>query len=632
MSSSELAQALDDLTTSRRSEHVAKSLSTLERLVAQSCLAERSVDEFIQSQDRVEYNIAGRLSLHLTYTHDNLERAVTASASQPDAQAVIDSNIQILSLLQGMALLHRQSKQLLGRPMFLRILLDILALCRRPLSSVPNGISTTSTPSSTPSSLRSTISQPELILAVLDTLVCLLVDAPETMRAFESVDGVEAVVKVLKRADGSRDVRVKCLEFLYFYLLPEDGSLPRISSDKSDVSINITKPSTPYRTSSSSSKSHFPSTSYDGVPPIPPLPPLGVNANAASPFTTPPSSPTKSAFLPKHGKSLQLSEEPRTPSRSNRQKGDSGSTQSPNKKRLPSPSKQPALLPLQAPLDAQSDAEDSPDGRPTRLAQKQQVAALGVGKPRRPTPSTPSTLDSAGEMSDSSITPDSRSRKTSPGMRILSATSVATSSDGESKIKSKHPQNIGVTQSLPEDALRRKGPFPRLAEATAYSSRSSPSTPQSRSRFADTPHTPSGERGHRRDKSSHTPSGETNPKAVPHTPSRRRPSISINSGSTSPTKSFQMLDSAIGMPNGVDSGTGTVPSSPTRDRDQARIASPSKFQPRSPTKTTGFILPPPPPTGMRSMEEKKALLGTWLGNVDALVEGIQRAGVWGLQR
>jgi len=32
----------------------------------------------------------------------------------------------------------------------------------------------------------------------------------------------------------------------------------------------------------------------------------------------------------------------------------------------------------------------------------------------------------------------------------------------------------------------------------------------------------------------------------------------------------------------------------------------------------------------RSTEEKKELLGTMLGNVEALVEGVRKAGVWGL--
>lgn len=39
---------------------------------------------------------------------------------------------------------------------------------------------------------------------------------------------------------------------------------------------------------------------------------------------------------------------------------------------------------------------------------------------------------------------------------------------------------------------------------------------------------------------------------------------------------------------------------------------------------------PPPSTGVKSMAEKKAFLGTMLGNVDALVESIQKAGILGL--
>ncbi|KAJ2977530.1 hypothetical protein NUW54_g11408 [Trametes sanguinea] len=34
--------------------------------------------------------------------------------------------------------------------------------------------------------------------------------------------------------------------------------------------------------------------------------------------------------------------------------------------------------------------------------------------------------------------------------------------------------------------------------------------------------------------------------------------------------------------------------------------------------------------GPRTMEEKKEILGSMLGNVDALVEGVRKAGIWGL--
>ena len=33
---------------------------------------------------------------------------------------------------------------------------------------------------------------------------------------------------------------------------------------------------------------------------------------------------------------------------------------------------------------------------------------------------------------------------------------------------------------------------------------------------------------------------------------------------------------------------------------------------------------------IRTTEEKRELLGTMLGNVDALVEGVRKAGIWGL--
>lgn len=35
-------------------------------------------------------------------------------------------------------------------------------------------------------------------------------------------------------------------------------------------------------------------------------------------------------------------------------------------------------------------------------------------------------------------------------------------------------------------------------------------------------------------------------------------------------------------------------------------------------------------TIVKSTEEKKELLGSMLGNVDALVEGVKKAGIWGL--
>ncbi|KAI0307129.1 cell division control protein 14, SIN component-domain-containing protein [Multifurca ochricompacta] len=71
--------------------------------------------------------------------------------------------------------------------------------------------------------------------AVLDTLLCILVDSSRSLRAFEDCNGVQTIVKLLKRAHTPRDVRMKCLEFLYFYLMDE-------TSPRSELPESIIEP------------------------------------------------------------------------------------------------------------------------------------------------------------------------------------------------------------------------------------------------------------------------------------------------------------------------------------------------------------------------------------------------------
>jgi hypothetical protein len=48
---------------------------------------------------------------------------------------------------------------------------------------------------------------PQLASAVLDTLLCILVDSSVALRAFEGAKGVQVAVKILKRAGTPREVR-----------------------------------------------------------------------------------------------------------------------------------------------------------------------------------------------------------------------------------------------------------------------------------------------------------------------------------------------------------------------------------------------------------------------------------------
>lgn len=63
--------------------------------------------------------------------------------------------------------------------------------------------------------------------AVLDTLLCILVDSSPALRVFEDVNGVQYVVKILKRAGTPREVRyVQLSSYLYQSLLVSLVSLP----------------------------------------------------------------------------------------------------------------------------------------------------------------------------------------------------------------------------------------------------------------------------------------------------------------------------------------------------------------------------------------------------------------------
>lgn len=121
-----------------------------------------------------------------------------------------------LSLIQGIALSHDSSKSYLSRKYSLevssfprirssyadvkQVLLELLLVSRHLTISNESDRSSSARNHKQPTDLPLTSS-------VLDTLLCILVDAPSALRAFESANGVQAVVRILKRAGTPREVR-----------------------------------------------------------------------------------------------------------------------------------------------------------------------------------------------------------------------------------------------------------------------------------------------------------------------------------------------------------------------------------------------------------------------------------------
>lgn len=58
-----------------------------------------------------------------------------------------------------------------------------------------------------------------------------LIDTPKNTRTFEGLDGLLTVTSLFKSRSTSREVKLKLVEFLYFYLMPESPSIPHATQD-----------------------------------------------------------------------------------------------------------------------------------------------------------------------------------------------------------------------------------------------------------------------------------------------------------------------------------------------------------------------------------------------------------------
>ena len=86
-----------------------------------------------------------------------------------------------------------------------------------------------------------------------------LIEAPQNARTFENLDGLLTVTSLFKSRGTSRDVKVKLVEFLYFYLMPETPSIPSAGSARDGV------PAILQRSPSKLAKAFATSTNGNGV-------------------------------------------------------------------------------------------------------------------------------------------------------------------------------------------------------------------------------------------------------------------------------------------------------------------------------------------------------------------------------
>ncbi|KAI8989907.1 cell division control protein 14, SIN component-domain-containing protein [Trametes punicea] len=554
-----LQDALDDLVSNRTSlADKGEALVAIEHVIAQSCdpRAEGLSDYFSALQDTFQCNVSSRIIAWAAAAGSQLEACLNKGATDRDKRretATLASQLSgALAIIQGVALTHKASKQYLGRRYSLGVLLDLLLVSRH-LSSTPSSSSAPTSPKSGSSSTQTT-QEPEIPLAsiIIDTLLCILVDSVPALRVFEDLSGVQVVVKILKRAGTPREVRMKCLEFIYFYLLDETTTV----SANVSMSTPTTPDTTPARHLAVPHRSH---------------PSFSATSDAS--YTTALSSRSSSA-------SSAFSVLSTSTAATSRSLHDLAASHNPDPKPLPDPSPQSAVKEVIPGLVP-------PYRNVTPPSNSHAINALGRGQPR-------SLMMLKKEVDYVPLSPKkpeiSHVRHRPSGLRPK----FREGTNGSTRLRS----TVDVLSAEETEGEEAIGPdmatgTPRMrpAHSRGYSVSSALSMSSASSYDVDNgshPSTPRSTREERTGKDPQTPK-------MPFKLHRRTQSLA--DVATEPSMHMPGMEPSLGI----------------------------KMGPRSASTPTGGAK-----KGPRTMEEKKEILGSMLGNVDALVEGVRKAGIWGL--
>ncbi|KAL1624368.1 hypothetical protein SLS56_007837 [Neofusicoccum ribis] len=196
-----LSLSFDNI-TSKDSSKIRKGLRQIEGLLAQICLSQKndpaaakhkrngSASKKTSSEPKSLGALHGDPAFREFF---RLQEGFEWNGGQSDILI-----LSALDLMQGILLLHPPSRALFSREIYMNLLLDLLDCGECP-------------------SIQS---------RTMLVLVTALLATPANTRTFESLDGLLTVTSLFKSRSTASTVKLKIMEFLYFYLMPETPTIP----------------------------------------------------------------------------------------------------------------------------------------------------------------------------------------------------------------------------------------------------------------------------------------------------------------------------------------------------------------------------------------------------------------------
>ncbi|KAI0832921.1 cell division control protein 14, SIN component-domain-containing protein [Trametes gibbosa] len=584
-----LQDALDDLASSRTSiSNKGDALVAIEQVLAETCdpRAEGLLAYFNALQDTFQCNVSSRIITWVAATSSQLDaflgKASIDRDKTGDATTLAGQLSRAMAIIQGVALTHQSSKQSLGRRYSLEVLLDLLLVSRHLETASTSGPSAPTSPRSGASfTTPPHTSEIPLTSVVIDTLLCILVDSVPALRVFEELNGVQVIVKILKRAGTPREVRMKCLEFLYFYLLDETANVPDMT-DNLSASAFSTPETTP---------SHAPSAPHRSYP--------SISATSDASYTTASSSRSSSAssaFSVCSNSTTATSRSLHELAAPRKAETSKTATEPPSHPTASTARKSviPGLVPSPRTVTPPSGAHALSSigrGQPRSLLMLRKEVDYIPQSPKKP------EISHLGRR-PSSLRPQLRER-TNVSTRLRGPADMPSAEETESEERAARHAATSTNTSTSTPRSRPSGHSRGLSASAASSLSTTATSPL-----------PGGQ-------DAQTPSSTSTPRAAcgdAQTP--KLPSLKLHHRRT------QSLADVLTESPGASSSPSATRLSGADVKLGPRSAS-------SPTAAAAAVAGGVK-RGPRTMEEKKEILGSMLGNVDALVEGVRKAGIWGL--